>query len=77
MANLYEVTAHSVTVPTRGFDHNGNEASGRHWYKGALIELEDSEAKSLLAAKAVAQSAKPAPVSTEADKSKDAKKDGK
>jgi len=76
---LHEVIGHSVTVQARGFDHNGDAAEGRHWLKGAIIDIDGADARSLVAAKAVAPGAsKPASAEPAAEPAKEpAKKDGK
>jgi hypothetical protein len=54
MADLYEVIVYSVTVDARGFNHVGDAADGRHWQKGALIEIPSSvDAAALLRAGAI------------------------
>ena len=71
---LFEVIEHSVTVQSRGFDHEGNEAEGRHWKKGAIVELDGVDARALLAAKAVkAGASKPASAEPEPPAAKESK----
>jgi hypothetical protein len=63
MAELYEVTAHSITTsPTKGIRHDGvEELAFRHWFAGALVEIEKTDAESLVKHGAIRASSKSVP----------------